>query len=208
MSSTRSEFSAGRRATKPSVDPTLQPADLKNEAFPSRRPSLAKRASRAVVRFLIAFCVGVAATLVWQSYGDAAREMIASSSPRLVWLAPQTAPAAPPAPAAPSPDQEELKAISFGLAAVKQSVDQLAANHEQTMRSVDQLAAGQEQITRTVNQLTVGQEQMTRDITKLQAAEQNILHKFTSTPPARPAAAPDRRPVPPPPPASPVDGGR
>ena len=26
--------------------------------------------------FLITFCIGVAATLGWQSYGDAAREMI------------------------------------------------------------------------------------------------------------------------------------
>src|SRR6516165_2949117 len=106
LSPTQSEFSAGRWAVKPWVDATVRPADLKNDRFPSKRPSLAGRSSRAVVRFLIAFCIGVAATLAWQSYGDAAREMIASSSPQLVWLAPQTAPAAPPAPAAPSPDQE------------------------------------------------------------------------------------------------------
>jgi hypothetical protein len=82
MSSTRSEFSAGRRATKPSVDPTLQPVDLKNW-FPSERSSLGNRASRALARFLITLSIGVAATLAWQSYGDAAREMIASASPQL-----------------------------------------------------------------------------------------------------------------------------
>ena len=43
------------------------------------------------MRFLIAFCVGVTATLAWQSYGDTAREMIASSYPQLDWLAPQAA---------------------------------------------------------------------------------------------------------------------
>src|SRR6266699_2466407 len=116
-----------------------------------------------------------AATLAWLSYGDAAREMIASSSPQLGWLAPQAAPVAqtapnmiaPAAPTAPSPDRQQLNAMSLSLAALRQSVDQLAA----------------------------GQEQMTRDITKLRAAEQDILDKITAPPP-RPAAAPARKPVP------------
>src|SRR5262249_19852283 len=59
-----------------------------------KRPSLGKRASRSLTRFLIIFCFGVAATLAWQSYGDAAREMIANSYPQLSWLAPQAAPLA------------------------------------------------------------------------------------------------------------------
>src|SRR6266446_1483723 len=83
------------------------------------------------MRFLITFCIGVAVTLAWQSYGDAAREMIASSSPQLGWLAPQdavaqTAPATI-APTASSPDPQELKAVSVDLAEVRQRVDQLAA---------------------------------------------------------------------------------
>jgi hypothetical protein len=57
--------------------------------------SLGKQASFALTRFLIAFCIGVAATLAWQSYGDAVRKMTASSSPRLVGSsAPQAAPEA------------------------------------------------------------------------------------------------------------------
>jgi hypothetical protein len=191
MSSIRSEFSAGRRATKPSTDPSLQPVDLSLQAadlknwFPSERPSLGNRASRALARFLITFCIGVAATLAWQSYGDAAREMIASAFPQLGWLAPQAAPVArtapdviaPTAPAVPSPDQQQLDAMSLGLAAVRQSVDQLAA----------------------------GQEQMTRDITKLQTAAQDILDKI-SAPPPRPAGAAAHKPAPltPAPQATPV----
>jgi hypothetical protein len=126
------------------------------------------------MRFLITFCVGVAATLAWQSYGDMARGIIANSYPQLGWLAPQAA-AAQTVPdtivtAVPSRDPQELKAISLGLAAVRQRVDQVAA----------------------------GQEQMTRDFTtKLQAAEQEILEKI-SLPPPQPAAAPARKPVPPP----------
>ena len=71
--------------------PPVHPTILENDWSPNRQPSLRKRASRALSRFLIAFCTGVAAILAWQSYGDAAREMIASSYPQLSWLAPQPA---------------------------------------------------------------------------------------------------------------------
>jgi hypothetical protein len=172
-SPTQTRFSEGRWVTEPSVDAPLQPSDL--DQVPNPRPSFGKRASRALVRFLITFCIGVATVLAWQSYGNAAREMIASSFPWLGWLAPQAEPIAQSAPAAPSPDQEQLKAMLFGLAGVRQRVDQIAA------------------------QIAAGQEQMTRDITtKLQAAEQDILDKITAPPlPSSPTAAPARKPVPP-----------
>lgn len=164
MSSTRSEYPADLLAGEPSV---VRPP-------PRRRPG----------RFLIAVCIGVAATLAWQSYGDAAREIIASSYPQLGWLAPQAA-AAQAAPttiaaATASLDQQELKTVALGLAAVRQRVDQLAA------------------------QVAAGQEQMTRDFTaKLQAVEQDILDKI-SQPAPQPAAAPARKPVPPPAQAAPL----
>jgi hypothetical protein len=127
-----------------------------------------------MMRFLITFCVGVFATLAWQSYGDMARERIANSYPQLGWLAPeaavaQTAPATIVPPIT-SPDQQEFKAISSDLAALRLRVDQIAAR----------------------------QDRITRDITvKLQAAEQDILDKM-SAPPPPPTAAPARKPVPPP----------
>src|SRR5215475_2611121 len=166
-----SEFPEDRWTTTARIRPT----DRRRE-----RPSLDKRASRGFVRFLIIFCIGVAATLVWQSYGDAAREMIANSSPQLRWLAPQTvgqtAPdmVAPTAPAIPSPDLQQLKGMSLGLAAVRQSVEELAA----------------------------AQQQMTDEIAKLQATEQEILDKVST--PARPTAAPApaRKSAPPAPPPS------
>jgi hypothetical protein len=64
------------------------------------------------------FFIGVAVTLVWQSYGGPARETIASWSPHLAWLA---APAAPTGP-------DQIVAISRDLAVVRQSVDKLAAD--------------------------------------------------------------------------------
>src|SRR5215472_15139349 len=42
-----------------------------------------------MLRFLVAICVGVAAILAWQSYGEAAKQIIAIKAPELGW-SPQT----------------------------------------------------------------------------------------------------------------------
>jgi hypothetical protein len=130
------------------------------------------------MRLLITFCVGIAATLAWQSYGDTARRIIADSYPRLSWLAPETAVAQTTAdmiaPTAPDrAQQEQLKEMSLAVAAVRESVDELVA------------------------QFTAGQQQMTLDFSaKLEATERNLLDKISLLP-SQPAAAPVRRPAPP-----------
>jgi hypothetical protein len=125
-----------------------------------------------LMRLLIMFCIGVAVTLAWQSYGDAARGMIANSSPQLSWLAPRAVAQTSTdttAPATSSPDPQELKAMSADLAAMRQKVDQLAA------------------------QVAVSQEQMVREFSaKLQAAEQDIL---ATMPSPQPAVAPVHKPA-------------
>jgi hypothetical protein len=170
---TQPELPAQQAAAKSRVDATAR-----SSLDPIvRRPSLGRRAARRLARFLVVFGIGVGATLAWQSYGDAARAMIANASPQLGWLAPQAAPvaqtiaqAAPetPVPAAALPD---LQPLALGLASVRQSVDQLAA------------------------QLADAQRQTGGDIAKLQADEQKILHKLSAAPP-RPAADPAHKPAP------------
>ena len=61
---TQSEFSVG----KPIND------------SPARGP-----ASRGFARYMLAICIGVAATLAWQSYGQAAKQIIATTAPGLGW---------------------------------------------------------------------------------------------------------------------------
>jgi hypothetical protein len=135
-------------------------------------------------RYLITFCIGAAATLAWQSYGDAALETVAKSYPQLSFVAPRpTTPIANNVPdviatagqAAPSPDGQQLNDMSLDLAAIRQSVEQIASSQERVARGVDQLTAGQGQVT--------------REITKLQAVEQ---HKNSELPP-RPARAVARK---------------
>jgi len=155
-----------------------EPADL--DGGSGRRARQPPRRRRGL-RTLLTFCIGIAATLGWQSYGDAAREMIANMSPQLGWLAPQAVaatpaapePAAPAVPAFPAPDPQLLKATTLGLAAVRQSIDQLGA------------------------QLVANQRQMASEIAKLQATDQDILQKITPPPQAAAAAPrpPARKPV-------------
>jgi hypothetical protein len=162
-----------------------------DEPPPPPQRSLGRRALRRSVRFLFTLGIGIVGTLAWQAYGDDARQIMAMAYPgQLGWIAPQAAPDAPAtqsapatlaaaAPAAPSADQQQLNSLSLNVAAVRQSVEQLAT------------------------QVASAQQRMSGDIARLQASEQDILNKI-ATPPPRPA--PVRKPPPqtlaPPPPAA------
>jgi small-conductance mechanosensitive channel len=119
------------------------------------------------MRFLFTFCIGVGATLAWQTYGDQAREFIAGQYPQLAWLAPRAAAVQTTAAPARLADPQ-LQELSLGLAAVRQRVDQLVFQ----------------------------QEQMTRDISAgVQAAERDILDKIAATQPKPPEVTAARRPA-------------
>jgi len=85
------------------------------------RSSLHRLVPFAFVRFLMIFFIGVVATLAWQSYGRAAREVIAR------WLAPRPVAQAAPAPFA-GASSDDLLAMSRSLAALRDGVDKLAAD--------------------------------------------------------------------------------
>ena len=143
----QSEFYAAS-VLKPSAEaPSARPADPKKDEMPNGWSWLGKLAPLTFARYLSVFFVGVAATLAWQAYGDAAREMMA--------------------PAASSADRQQVNAMWLDLDAMRQSIDRVATS----------VATSQEQMTRSVDQLAAGQEQMTREITKLQAVEQYVFNK-------------------------------
>ena len=139
------------------------------DATPSP-PSPDERSSRALLHFLITICIGVAGTLAWQSYGDVARQMIAKLASQVAPLMQAAANQVTPAePATPSDDLQQLRAMSPDLAAVRQSVDQLAAQLQQ----------------------------MAGNVAAMQAAQQAILRRVStlSPPPSRQAAAPEHSAV-------------
>ena len=108
LSPTQSKFSP--RWPIPSLEISAR-HDLENARVSSKPPSR----GRTIFGFVIAFCLGVAATSGWQSYGDAARGMIANWSEQFDRLAPApdahaSGIIAPTAVVAPSPDVEEQAA--------------------------------------------------------------------------------------------------
>src|SRR5262249_23738533 len=123
------------------------------------------RRSRGFVRYLVAILIGVAATLAWQSYSDAAKQIIAIRAPDLGWSpgtkqmipswlqqlgwnnpsAPvaQTAPenVAPTAPATVSLDPDQLQQITGSLTTLRQTVELLAGGQDQMARQIARLEA-------------------------------------------------------------------
>jgi hypothetical protein len=161
----------------------------------SRMP---RRSSRGFTRYLVAILIGVSATLAWQSYGDVAKQIIATSAPelgsspeakqmiansirQLGWTKPpagseqQALPVAQAAPTAPAIDPAQVQQMGRDLATLRQIVEQLAA----------------------------GLDRVTRELGKLEAADVEILAKVTPAPPP-PRPAPARKPTPIAPPSSPA----
>jgi hypothetical protein len=131
---TRSAHSryAGLLPIEPSSHDFLRPIDLEPEYvwFPNGQPSARKR-PRWLARFLIAFCPGVAAILLWQSYGWLAqRPGLTAQNPHPPDVIERAAPAAPFA--------EKFKAISFDLDAVGQNKTAITIPAGQAATSVDQ----------------------------------------------------------------------
>ena len=152
-----------------------RPLEETTAAFGARQQrSIGGRMFRAVTRFVMAVLIGVGATLGWQTYGDAATEMLATQVPTLAYVLsvlPTKQPVAAAVAAAHAPQAEPLAA---DLDAMRQSVDQLVAR----------------------------QDQMVQRIAALQAVEEDIRQRISMMP--QPAApAPQAAAIPPPKPAPP-----
>ena len=151
-----------------------------------------KRGSRRFGRYLVAILIGVAATLAWQSYGESVKQIIATRAPELGWspeakqmiaswtlgwtkppvsfekIAPETV--APKAPPAPTLDPAQMQQITQSLAAVRETLQELAGS----------------------------QNSMARDIARLESAVAEILLKTPEPPPQAPAAPARKPPASPP----------
>jgi len=105
----------------------------------SARPTFARRIFRTVSRFVIVVLIGVVGTLAWQSYGDVAREMVATRAPTLGWLLGYLPTKSPAVAASPNPAASSLDAL-------RRSVEQLAVRQDQMAQSIMTLQAVEEDI--------------------------------------------------------------
>jgi hypothetical protein len=170
----------------------VDPEDLLKKPVRQREK---RRGSRRFTRFLVAICIGVVGTLAWQSYGEAIKQIIAIRAPELgwspeskqmiassiQWLGWTKPPAAPEKTAAETVPSKAPIAPSLDAVQVQQQVQQMVQN----------LAAVRE----TVQELAAGQNQMAREIDKLESAVVEILMKMPERSP-QPPAAPARKPAP------------
>ncbi|SHJ22890.1 hypothetical protein SAMN05444159_0037 [Bradyrhizobium lablabi] len=205
-------------ARTPADDAARHPPAANNIQVPGDRPWFGRPAVRGFVGLLLAACIGVAA-VAWQSYGDAAKPIIARWAPRFVLSsslplenpvppAQQSPPvvqasaatAAPPQPATLAPTAAEgvaPTAAPESAQLLQPMARDVGHEIEQLKASIEQLKINQEQMTRdnarAAEQLNASQEQMAQVIAK--ASEQNLRPKI-SAPPPRPTATPTRKPVP------------
>src|SRR5215467_6436795 len=152
-----------------------------------------RRGSRGFTGYLVAVLIGVAATLAWQSYGDAGKQVIATKAPELGWspearkMITSWVPVGWTKPPAGSEKQ---------VVPVAQTAPQNVAPKAPTTASLDPEQL--QQITQSLTTLTAGQDQMTRVIGRLESAVAELITKMPEPPPQLPAA-PARKPMPAPP---------
>jgi hypothetical protein len=161
-----------------------------------------KRSSRGFTRYLLAICIGAAATLAWQSYGEAAKQMFAAKAPELGW-SPETKRVIanwveqlgwtkPPATSAVRPSAFETPQAAPVAQTAPENVTPKAPAASIDPEQVHQMAMDLTALRQTVERLAAGQDQVTREIARLEAADGEILAKVTPAPPPPPpiAAAP------------------
>src|SRR5882724_13629044 len=165
-----SDFSAGPAV--PPVDTTFRPAAV-NQGL---RPSFGMRAVRAFVGFLLAVCIGVAG-VVWQAYGDAAKQMIARWTPQLVATSspPPENPGLPEQPSPPAVQANAAKAVPPQPAPPAQAAPEgaapAAAAAPESAVLLESMARELASARQEIEQLKASQEQMSRDMAKSSDAQ-------------------------------------
>jgi hypothetical protein len=159
-----------------------EPVHIKNWATPppnipeTKKRPIARRISRAIVRYSIVFLTGIGATLAWQSYSDEAIEMVRMEVPSVAWLLPDSTAKLPP-------DGQTSAAAVVPSAEVVQQLKPMAVDLAIMRRNQEQLAI-------KVEQLAAKQDQMAQNIATLQSVEQEVIQKLQSPPQPRVAPAP------------------
>jgi hypothetical protein len=146
---------------------------LENNPYIMVRPPLLRRVLRASARFVFAVLVGIGGTLAWQSHGNQAMDVIRAKAPSVAeWLPVSTSRSAVSVGAAevqqptkaslaatdqqstPTGElQQQLAPIMVDLAALRQRVEQLAANQEKSAESIGRLEGNEQAINQKLSSL-------------------------------------------------------
>ncbi|WP_426609150.1 hypothetical protein [Bradyrhizobium sp. McL0616] len=190
--------------TTPSVDTAIR---VTANDMPGReKRSAAGRWFRGAFITMLFAGGSAAATIVWESHGDTARQMLAEWTPSLMSLLPSTSPAtpvaiaqaAPPAPDAATDqttDQSTAPVAAQNAAAAPAATQSVATQSLQSMtRDVAAMAQQIVQLKANIAELKTAQEQMAREMVKLPAPKP-VAEAKPIDPRARVSALPPRPPV-------------
>ena len=161
-----------------------------------------RRSSRGFARFLVAICIGVAGTLAWQSYGQAAKQMLAAKAPELGW-SPETKqmianwveqlgwtkPRAASESAAVDPSVPEAQVATVAQTVPAAVAPQAPATPPIDPEQVHRIVVDLTVLRQTVERIAAGQDQMASKVDRLEAVDQEILVKIPESPPPPPTAA-------------------
>jgi hypothetical protein len=170
------DFSAGPSVLP--VDTTFRAAAVNDVRVRGDQRSVGGRVIRACIGFLLAICLAVAASL-WQSYGDAAKQIVARWVPQfaLTSSSPQDNPGLPEQPGAAAVQASAAKAVPpaqiapEGVASAgatlspesTQLLQSMAGDLAHAQQEIEQLKAG-------IAELKASQQQMSRDTAKVSEA--------------------------------------
>ena len=173
----------------PGIAPYLDHDALERKAIYDRLVAIEKeikrRRSRGFARYLVAICIGVAGTLAWQSYGDAAKQVIATRAPELGW----------------SPEaKQEIASWTVGWMKPRAGPEAVASSSKTAPApsgdpaQVQQIAQSLTALRETVEQIAASQDQTSREMARVESAVAELILKFPE-PSAQPPAAPEHKPV-------------
>ena len=171
---------------------------FENDRLAGGRPSNVRRVLRSLARFSIAVLIGAGATLAWQSYGGIARELLSTQVPSLSWLLVSTT---TPTPGAERSAQEPAGSQSAPIA---QTAPPAAAATTSEFTQLEPIAHDLAAMRRSLEQLAAKQEQMAQNVAIVQAVEQDIKKKMSSRPLAQTISDQPRKPPKPPANSSPA----
>jgi hypothetical protein len=167
------DFSAGPSVLP--VDTTFRAAAVNDVKVRGDRRSIGGRVIRACIGFLLAICLAVAASL-WQSYGDAAKQIVARWVPQfaLSSSSPQDSPGQPGSAAVQASAAKAVPSAQTAPEGVASTGATLSPESTQLLQSMaGDLAHAQqeiEQLKASVAELKASQQQMSRDTARVSEA--------------------------------------
>jgi hypothetical protein len=167
-----------------------------------RAPGSQAERRASFVRYVAAICIGIVGTLAWQSYCDATKQTTATTALEVSW-SPDAKLAKWVQQLGWTKQTADLENAALWLSAreTPQDVAQVITESLDDAAQRQQTALGLAALRQTVEQIAAGQDKMANEINRL-AADVEMLSKTSAHPP-QPRVASARKLMPTPPPPSP-----